>query len=188
MTTTQQDQDVIDLLLTQHNEIRALFAEVKSATGEPRKRAFNQLVRLLAVHESAEELVVHPASRHDISKATIDGFLREEGDMKRELNNLYAIGTDGPGFDEMFAAFEQAVMAHATHEEQREFPMLRRKVDPAKLRRMAGAVRAAEAVSPTRPHAGVGESGTTMMLAGPPMALFDRMRDAVRDWHRTDEE
>ncbi|GIF11356.1 hemerythrin domain-containing protein [Actinoplanes teichomyceticus] len=186
MTTTQQDQDVIDLLLTQHRQIRDLFAEVRNATGEPRQRAFHRLVRLLAVHESAEELVVHPASRHDATNTVVDACLREENDAKRELTNLYALGTDAPGFDERFARFERAVLAHAAHEEQQEFPMLRRRTDPAKLRRMAGAVRAAEAVSPTRPHAGVGESATTMMLAGPPMALFDRMRDAIRDWHRTD--
>ncbi|MBO3739514.1 hemerythrin domain-containing protein [Actinoplanes flavus] len=187
MTATKQDQDVVDLLISQHNEIKDLFAEVKSTTGDDRERAFHRLVRLLAVHESAEELVVHPASRQHSSGAVADACMREEGDAKRELTNLYALGTDAPAFDEVFAEFERAVIAHATHEEQQEFPILRRNADPAKLRRMAGAVRAAEAVSPTRPHAGVGESAKTMMLAGPPMALFDRMRDAVRDWHKANE-
>jgi hemerythrin superfamily protein len=187
MTTTQQDQDVIDLLLNQHNQIRDLFTEVKSATGEPRKRAFHQLVRLLAVHESAEELVVHPASRRNASDSVVDACLHEESNAKRELTNLYALGTDAPAFDEIFAEFERAVVAHMKHEEQQEFTVLRLKTDPAKLHRMAGAVRAAEAVSPTRPHAGVGESAKTMMLAGPPMAIFDRMRDAIRDWHKANE-
>ncbi len=184
MTTTQQDEDVIDLLLDQHNQIKELFAEIKSTTGEHRKRAFHQLVRLLAVHESAEELIVHPASRHEASDAVVDACLHEENEAKRELTNLYALGTDAHDFDEVFAAFERKVIAHATHEEQQEFPMLRRNTDPAKLRRMAGAVRAAEAVSPTRPHAGMGESAKTILLAGPPMAIFDRARDAVRDWHK----
>ncbi|GIE87314.1 hemerythrin domain-containing protein [Actinoplanes regularis] len=184
MTTTQQDQDVIELLCDQHNEIKSLFAEVRSTTGEDRKHAFHQLVRLLAVHESAEELIVHPASRHDASDAVVDACLHEENEAKRELTNLYALGTDAHDFDEVFAAFERKVIAHATHEEQQEFPVLRRNTDPAKLRRMAGAVRAAEAVAPTRPHAGMGESAKTMVLVGPPMAIFDRTRDAVRDWHR----
>ncbi|GIF08401.1 hemerythrin domain-containing protein [Actinoplanes siamensis] len=188
MTTTQQEQDVIDLLLVQHREIEALFAEVRGTAGNARKQAFHQLVRLLAVHESAEELIVHPASRYEAGDAVVDTCLREENDAKRELTNLYALGTDAPGFDAMFAAFERTVIAHARREEQQEFPLLRRNVDPAKLRRMAGAVRAAEAFSPTRPHAGCGESAKTMMVAGPPMAIFDRMRDVVRDWHKADKE
>ncbi|MEV7805489.1 hypothetical protein AB0O28_21325 [Microbispora sp. NPDC088329] len=52
-------------------------------------------------------------------------------------------------------------------------------------RRMAGAVRAAEAISPTRPHPGAGESATANMLAGPPVAVFDKIRDAVRDWRQS---
>ncbi|MEV6349807.1 hemerythrin domain-containing protein [Actinoplanes sp. NPDC051851] len=187
MTATRQDQDVIDLLQEQHDEIRAVFAEVRSTAGEQRTDAFHRLVRLLAVHESAEELVVHPVARHDAGDAVVDARLHEENDAKRELTNLYAIGTGAPGFDGQFAAFEQAVLAHATHEEQQEFPLIRRGTDPAKLRRMAGALRAAEAIAPTRPHAGVGESATTTMLTGPPMAVFDRIRDVVRDWRRANE-
>jgi hypothetical protein len=50
---------------------------------------------------------------------------------------------------------------------------------------MADAVRAAEAVSPTRPHPAAGENAVTNLLAGPPLALFDRARDAVSEWSRT---
>jgi hypothetical protein len=47
---------------------------------------------------------------------------------------------------------------------------------------MAGAVRAAEAAAPTRPHPAAGESAAANALAGPPLAVFDRIRDAVRGW------
>jgi hypothetical protein len=47
---------------------------------------------------------------------------------------------------------------------------------------MAGVVRAAEAAAPTRPHPAAGESAVANVMAGPPLALFDRVRDAVRDW------
>jgi hypothetical protein len=46
---------------------------------------------------------------------------------------------------------------------------------------MAGLVRAAEAAAPTRPHPAAGESAAANMIMGPPLALFDRIRDAVRD-------
>jgi hypothetical protein len=72
------------------------------------------------------------------------------------------------------------VLAHAEHEEREEFPKLRAICDPDKLRGMALAVRAAEAVAPTRPHPGV-ESATANLLLGPPAAIMDRARDLIRD-------
>ncbi len=185
MTAAAQKQDIIDLLLSQHNEIKSLFAKVRNASGgEQKRQAFQQLVRLLAVHESAEEQVVHPSARDDASDAVVDARLREEGEAKHVLSHLYDLGVDAPGFDAKFAEFERAVLAHATHEEQEEFPALRRNTDANTLRRMAGAVRAAEAIAPTRPHPAAGESAAANMIAGPPVAIFDRMRDAVRDWRQ----
>jgi hemerythrin superfamily protein len=184
MTTVQREQNVIELLLSQHQQIRALFARVSQSTGEQKRDAFQELTRLLAVHESAEEQVVHPAARHDAGDATVEARLQEENDAKRALSELYDLGVDAPGFDERFAAFEAAVLSHALHEEQEEFPLLRTKTDPDALVRMAGAVRAAEAVSPTRPHPAAGENPVANLVAGPPLAIFDRTRDAVRDWRQ----
>jgi hypothetical protein len=84
------------------------------------------------------------------------------------------------------AALAQAVTTHATHEEEEEFVYLRQHLPADKLQRMAGALKAAEATAPTRPHPGAGESATANLLAGPPIAVFDRIRDAVRDWSRSD--
>ncbi|MEA5363196.1 hypothetical protein VA596_26945 [Amycolatopsis sp., V23-08] len=50
---------------------------------------------------------------------------------------------------------------------------------PERLRAMAVTVRLAEAVAPTRPHAGV-ESAKANLLLGPPVAIMDRARDAIR--------
>lgn len=72
------------------------------------------------------------------------------------------------------------MVEHATHEEQDEFRYLREN----ELIDMAGALQAAEATAPTRPHPHAGESAPANMLAGPPMAMFDRFRDAVRDWRQ----
>ncbi|WP_342213141.1 hypothetical protein [Nocardia otitidiscaviarum] len=45
-------------------------------------------------------------------------------------------------------------------------------------------MRVAEATAPTRPHPGAGESALANFVVGPPLALIDRVRDAVRDWRR----
>jgi hemerythrin superfamily protein len=187
MTTTAQ-QDVVDLLLQQHNRIRELLAAVQGGQGAAKRDAFEDLVRLLAVHESAEEQVVHPRAR----KAGADGAdrivqerLNEEHEAKQVLARLYDMGVDHPDFDGQFGTFAEAVAAHAAHEEVDEFPRLREAVPPERLRRMAGAVKMAESMAPTRPHPAAGESPAGNMLVGPPMAIFDRARDQMRDWRES---
>ncbi|MDG4786056.1 hypothetical protein O7626_08975 [Micromonospora sp. WMMD1102] len=93
--TAGVQQDVLDLLTEQHQQIRTLFGQLGRAEGTQKRELFEELVRLLAGHEGAEEV---------------------------------------------------------------------------------------EAMAPTRPHPHTGESAQANLLAGPPLALFDRMRDAVRDW------
>ena len=51
MTATQQ-KDAVDVLLAQHEQIKALFGQVMSASGEEKRERFEDLVRLLAVHEA----------------------------------------------------------------------------------------------------------------------------------------
>lgn len=77
-----------------------------------------------------------------------------------------------------------AWIKHATHEENEEFLGLRRDVSADQLQEMAGAVKAAESVAPTRPHPAAGEAAIANLLAGQPVAIFDRIRDAVRDWNK----
>ncbi|GAB3137725.1 hemerythrin domain-containing protein [Micromonospora sonneratiae] len=188
--TASREQDVLDLLVDQHNEIKTLFGQLPRAQGVEKRELFQSLVRLLAVHESAEEIVVHPTARREIDHgdAVVEPRKREEDRAKRELAALYDLGTEHPDFDAKLAQFANAVIEHASHEETEEFPALRRSSSPEQLRRMAGAVRAAEATAPTRPHPHSGESATANLIAGPPMAVFDRMRDAVRDWRESHRE
>lgn len=178
---TTQDQDVVELLLAQHEHIRSLFAEVESATGEARQEKFEELRRFLAVHETAEELVTHPNARsaeggHDV----VEARLQEETESKKILADLDGKSVDEPGFDARFAELKSAVMAHADAEEQQEFPLLRAHNDQQKLDKMANAIRAAEAVAPTHPHPAVGSSPTTNLMAGPLASVIDRTRDAVK--------
>lgn len=188
MTDVRQ-QDVVDLLLEQHEQIKSLFSQVVAAQGAQKRELFEDLVRLLAVHESAEEEVVHPAARHHINGGdqVVEQRLHEEHEAKQTLADLYDLGVDHPEFDIRLTALAQAVVTHATHEENDEFLYLRQNVPADKLHRMAGAVKAAEATAPTRPHPSAGESATANMLAGPPVAVFDRIRDAVRDWSRSND-
>jgi hemerythrin superfamily protein len=176
----KDDEDVIDLLLRQHVEIRELFTEMETATGDHRRDTFRSLVRLLAVHETAEEEVTHPAARSgENGNAIVEARLSEEHDAKELLSELDKVGPDGAGFDAKLVRLREAVLDHAEHEEREEFPRLRAMYDPEQLHTMAKAARVAEATAPTRPHPGV-ETAAENLLAGPPAAIMDRARDLIR--------
>jgi hemerythrin superfamily protein len=179
---TGPDVDVIDLLLTQHARIEELFTLVAGSTGDQRREAFEDLVRLLAIHETAEEEVVHPFARSVVSggDAVIDERLEEERQAKEMLKQLVDGDPDDESFTTMLLLLRNAVLMHAKHEERYEFPYLRANVSKTRLRAMATAVRAAEAAAPTRPHPGV-ESAKANLAAGPLLAVADRARDLIRD-------
>jgi iron-sulfur cluster repair protein YtfE (RIC family) len=183
---TQTEHDVVQLLTNQHEEIRRLFDLVENSPGEAREQAFDSLRAYLAVHETAEEEVVHPYSRQTMESSgarTIDPILEEEKEAKKTLKHLERVGTKSPEFLPLFRDFRKAVEAHAEHEEQNEFPRLRANGKPEELRGMADLVRAAEAVAPTRPHPGT-ESAVKNLLVGPFASMSDRVRDAIKSAKR----
>ncbi|GAA4239724.1 hemerythrin domain-containing protein [Actinomadura meridiana] len=175
------DKDnAVDLLLAQHDEIRRLASTVEHGSGQTRRTAFDRLRELLAVHETAEEEVVHPFARRSIRDGAdiVDARLEEEHEAKGTLSQLEKLDPDSADFEDMFADFHRDLEAHASHEEKDEFPRLREEATAEQLRSMAKIVRAAEAVAPTHPHQGV-ESPAKNMALGPMAAVTDRVRDAI---------
>jgi hemerythrin superfamily protein len=173
--------DVIDLLLRQHALIRDLFDEVESATPQQRPEAFQRLVRLLAVHETAEEEIVHPYARQAIDggHGVVDDRLQEEKSAKELLSHLDQMDPGDPEFLPLVDKLRVAVLEHARAEERYEFYQLRHKTSEQQRRAMAAGVKAAEAMAPTHPHPGV-ETATKNVLMGTPIAMMDRVRDVIR--------
>ncbi|MEU2927220.1 hemerythrin domain-containing protein [Streptomyces sp. NPDC007251] len=175
------DIDVVALLMRQHGDIRNLFDEVERSQGEERRDAFRRLVRLLAVHETAEEEVVHPFVRMavDGGEQVVKDRLAEEKSAKETLAALDEMDTDDPRFMPRLMQLRTEVQEHARAEERYEFSHIRRSTDVTNLAAMAKAVKAAEAMAPTRPHPGV-EAASANVAVGPVAALMDRTKDAVR--------
>ena len=180
--TESSGEDVVQLLLSQHREAEQLFAEVEQAAGEARREPFERLVRLLAVHETAEEEVVYPAIRSAVEGGDelAEARLADESEAKEALSDLESTDVDGAGFDEKLQTVKQLVLAHAGNEERTIFPRLRGAQSQEQLEGMAKAVRAAEAVAPTHPHPHGPESALGNVVVGPFVGIADRIRDAIR--------
>jgi hypothetical protein len=173
--------DVVDLLIHQHSQIRDLFDEVENTLGQDRKNAFDRLVRLLAVHETAEEEIIHPLARRTLpgGEEIVDDRLEEEHKAKEKLARIESMDLETPQFLTELDELRIAVLTHARAEERYEFHRIRDELGDAQLRGLAAAVKIAEAIAPTHPHPGV-ESATKNLLAGPAAALADRVRDLIR--------
>ncbi|PWR14922.1 hemerythrin [Micromonospora sicca] len=180
--TPGPDEDVVDLLLAQHAQIEELFLLVIGGTGQDRRDAFDDLVRLLAVHETAEEEIIHPLAR-DLPGGGGDPMVEDRMDEERRANEtlktLVEGGVDADSFDTAIILLRDVVLTHARYEERYEFPLLRQHVPAARLRSLAAAVRAAQNTAPTRPHP-IARSAKANLAVGPALAVIDRVRDRVR--------
>jgi hemerythrin superfamily protein len=182
-TFVQSTDDVVNFLKDQHNLIKDLFDNVLSANdAKAREDAFIELRKLLAVHETAEEMVVHPRARGELEDgdAIVDARLKEEHEAKEQLSALESMDVDSKEFLDELRKFRDDVIEHAENEETEEFSKLQRELDKSDLERMAKAVLAAEAIAPTRPHPGV-ESAKMNFAAGPFASMLDRARDLIKD-------
>jgi hemerythrin superfamily protein len=170
--------DVVAFLKEQHQQIKALFSEVRSTRGEQRRDAFFALRRLLAVHETAEEEIVHPAARRTLPNGDVivDARLQEENKAKQMLSAIEELDLESKEFEAQLNSLAMDVVAHAEAEERQEFGPLGERMDTQQLERMRSAVKLAERVAPTRPHPGV-ESAAANFMAGPFAAMLDRARD-----------
>lgn len=181
MTQTAQF-DAVRFLRVQHDLVRQLFATVANGNGEQRRESFNQLVRLLAVHETAEEMVVYPSIRQaENGEKVATARLAEEDKAKKTLSDLETLEPTTSEFLTRFTTFRAAVEAHADSEEREVFPLLQACNDEQQLRRMTAALKVAEAMAPTHPHKNAPTSAVGNALVGPFVAIVDRVRDAIKD-------
>jgi hypothetical protein len=106
MATTTGERDIVRLIRDQHDEIKRLFSKVETRPSDDPRDAFECLVRLLAVHETAQEEVVYPLVRSaepggdDIA----EDRLQEQSNAKNMLSDLERIGVDSDEFAPRFAA------------------------------------------------------------------------------------
>jgi hemerythrin superfamily protein len=180
MSAQTDDLDVVTLVQRDHRQIEALLDRVESVEGVQRRRAFEDLVRKLAVHETAEEEVVHPVLDSSGASGAVEVILHEEDTAKKALAALDGADVSSDDFMQQFKAIRADVLAHARREETDEHPQLLRHESPEKLARMGRVFEIAEKTAPTHPHASAPESRAGNLILGPVLAVADRARDAIR--------
>ncbi len=180
--TSTKNESATQFLREQHDQVKSMFAQMSELQGEARTQLFDCLRGFLAVHETAEEEIVHPAARKTGSKgeAVVKARLEEEDEAKTVLSELEKIGPGGTDFDEKFAKFKTAVEDHARAEEQELFPILESELDAETLEAMTKKLQTAEKMAPTHPHPHGPEGALGNLVIGPFVAMVDKVRDALK--------
>ena len=145
VSNANRSKDVISFLKAQHLQIRRLFEEVIEADGHARGEAFNQLRRLLAAHEAAEEAVVHPvAGTIAGGTAEVKARIAEENEAKQAIAELSRLNVLSGQFDADIRKLRKSVLAHAKLEETEEFDQLAKNLNAAELSAMCEQVETVE--------------------------------------------
>jgi hemerythrin superfamily protein len=184
MSTAEQHdaKSLLTLVERDHREIEQMLELISMTANGARRATFEDLVRKLAVHETAEEEVVHPLARRIGAEEVASSVMDEESTAKHALAELDGVDVDSNTFDQRFAALKHDVLAHAQREERDEHPLISANTTGDQLERLGMIFSAAEAVAPTHPHPDV-PAGANLVL-GPIFAITDRVRDTIRDARR----
>ena len=180
---TTTGKDVVDVLMTDHREVEAIFVELESRQGTPerRRQLADVVIAELVRHSVAEEAYVYPAAR----KALPDGDqlaehdISEHADAERTMKELEALDPSDPRFDEVLTRLTATIRHHVQDEESDLFPRLRAAVAREELVELAGKVEKAKKVAPTRPHPAAPDHPPANKMLAPGTGLVDRMRDAL---------
>ena len=179
------NDDVVAVLTSQHERARELLAELHETVSavaditadlaEP----FQELVRLLVGHETAEELVVYPALRTELEEGVLaEERVAEEHEATQLLARVEKLATGFFAFPAALDELRTKVLAHAEEEERTVFPRLEQGLPADDRHRLGADVLYAAARAPSHAHAHSPESAVGHAVIDPVLATIDRVRDA----------
>ncbi len=180
-TDHSTDQDVIDVLVTDHREALELVEQIRTATGEQRRDLADSLISELVRHSVAEEMYVYPAMRDHLPNGdeAVEHDTQEHKELEATMKRLESANADSGEFTSALGDLERILRDHVADEEQEQFPRLRQHVPAEKLVELKGKVETAKRIAPTRPHPAAPNAELFHKMVGPGVGLVDRLRDSL---------
>jgi hemerythrin superfamily protein len=175
-------ENVIDLLTTDHQEVRGLVDQLLM-TSEPEKRRelADTIIGQLVRHSVAEETIVYPAMLAHLAngKEAVEHDTQEHKELEAVMKEMEDCQVGEPGFLDLVRRLKGVLDDHVADEEQEQFPELRASVPADQLEAMGTQVVALKKVAPTRPHPNAPNNALFHLTVGPGVGLVDRLRDAL---------
>jgi hemerythrin superfamily protein len=176
------EEDVVDVLTSDHREVIALIADIQTCTNPTERRDLaDTLITELVRHSVAEEMYVYPAMRKHLTDgdAAVHHDLEEHKELEVLMKQLEAEDAAGARFTELVSQITATLADHVRDEEAEQFPQLRASVPKAELVEIAQKVETAKKLAPTRPHPAAPNSELFHKVVGPGVGLVDRLRDRL---------
>jgi hemerythrin superfamily protein len=169
MTTTTGEQDVVDVLTTDHREALQLVEQIPAADPATRRDLTDTLIAELMRHSVAEEMYVYPAMRTHLpdGDASVQHDIEEHQQLEEAMKGLESLDSADPKFLETLGSLEAVLRDHVQDEETEQFPQLRTRIPREELVELAAKVEAAKKAAPTRPHPGAPHSEVFHKVVGP---------------------
>jgi hemerythrin superfamily protein len=126
----QETIDAIELLITDHREVDALFdAFEKARNDEAKAEIVARVCTALSVHTTIEEEIFYPRSRATMGQAEadqVDESLVEHFLAKTLIGKLRNMKPGDDGYDATFQVLSEIVRHHVEEEEEELFPDVRK--------------------------------------------------------------
>jgi hemerythrin superfamily protein/carbon monoxide dehydrogenase subunit G len=179
---TTGQEDVVEILTTDHREAMGLVQQIRSAAdGETRRDLADTLISELVRHAVAEEMYVYPAMKQHLpdGEAAVEHDIAEHKELEQTMKELEAVDASDPRFDTLITQLETILTDHVSDEETEQFPRLRASIPREELVQLGQKVQTAKKLAPTRPHPAAPNAELFHKLVGPGVGLVDRLRDKL---------
>jgi hemerythrin-like domain-containing protein len=182
VTETPVQQDVIDILTTDHHEVIDLLQQIKISTdAEERRDLADTVISELVRHSVAEEMYVYPAMKKYLPDGdqAVDHDVEEHKELEKAMKKLESVDAQSSDFTQLLADLENILRDHVRDEENEQFPQLRALVPQEELIEIGEKVENAKKLAPTRPHPMAPNNEVFHKLVGPGVGFVDRLRDKL---------
>jgi len=164
-----------------HDEVRSMISKLKVDIDKDQKqRLFNDLVKKVAQHNVAEEVVLYPAVREIISESlfrTATDQTIEEEKVLYDLDQRYGRNISAPGFTENLSKFETVMELHIKMEEEEILPILESTCNADDIDSINHWFDNTRNLAPSRPHPDGPHSAAANLASGPILKFIDKLRD-----------
>jgi hemerythrin superfamily protein len=131
--------DATKLLQEQHTEVDGLIAATEKASGDAKRKLFEQLADKIAAHSEIEEKIFYPAVMAKQTEDLLLESVEEHLSVKRVLADMLSLSADDAHFDAKLSVLKEQLRHHAHEEEEKElFPKVRKLMSKDELEGLGG--------------------------------------------------